>query len=156
MINKLTGNAQSAVKEVRRKRCKDIVNIEKNVNSTSLKMKYLENGKFESTDCSERHPKICRFWSKNKTGCRRESDCDFLHVTLAQHDGKASVESKVEDTEFKCVSCKDWWTNKNCVMEHNLNNHVVFLCDNWIGDKRKVFDQNWTLLDERGNLKRDL
>ena len=120
---------------------------------------YLESGKCESTDCSDRHPKLCRFWSKNKAGCRRGSDCDFLHVTLAQHDGKVTVESKVEETEFKCASCKDAWTDKNCVVEHKLNNHVMYLClncDDWIQDKTKVLDQNFTLLDERGNLRRDL
>ena len=120
---------------------------------------YLENGKCESTDCCDRHPKICKFWSKNKAGCRRGSDCDFLHVTIAQDDGKVSVESKVEDTEFKCISCKDCWTDRNCVVEHELNNHVVYFClncDDWIEDKNKVLDQNWTLLDERGHLRRDL
>ena len=86
-------------------------------------------------------------------------DCDFLHVTIAQNDQNLEVERKVKNTEYKCASCKDSWTSKNCVVEHNLNNHVLYFCLNcndWVTDKSKVLDTNWTLLDERGYLRRNL
>ena len=31
----------------------------------------------------DRHPKVCKFWMKSKSGCKRGEECDFLHVTLA-------------------------------------------------------------------------
>ena len=120
---------------------------------------YLDCGKCEQKDCSERHPKVCKFWSQNKNGCGRNLDCDFLHVTIVQNDQNVEVERKVKDTEYKCASCKDSWTSKNCVVEHNLNNHVLYFCLNcndWVTDKSKVLDTNWTLLDERGYLRRNL
>ena len=84
--------------------------------------------------------------------------CDFLHVTFAR-DQNVEGERKAKDAEYKCASCKDSWTSKNCVVEHSLNNHVLYFCLNcndWVTDKSQVLDTNWTLLDERGYLRRNL
>ena len=40
---------------------------------------YLEGKKCEMKQCKNRHPKVCKYWSKSKAGCRREGFCDFLH-----------------------------------------------------------------------------
>ena len=79
---------------------------------------YLESGKCVGKECSDRHPKTCRYWSRNKTGCARNFDCDFLHVTLVHDDGKTRIEGKVDEEEFKCASCKDCWKDKRCMEEH--------------------------------------
>ena len=110
-------------------------------------------------DCSDRHPKTCRYWSGNKSWCARKLNCDFLHVTLVRDDGKATIEYNVDDEEFNCVSCKDCWTDKMCVVEHTQNNHMVYFCLNcndWVKNKSAVLDPNWALLDEGGNLRSNL
>ena len=43
---------------------------------------YLENKKYEKDKCRDRHPKLCKFWLKGRSGCKRDSSCDFLHATL--------------------------------------------------------------------------
>ena len=102
---------------------------------------------------------MCRYWSKNKSGCARKSDCDFLHVTLVHDDGKGRVNNKVEEEKFQCASCKDCWTDKRCVVAHTQNNHAMYFCLNcndWVSNKSAVLDPNWTLLDEGGNLRTNL
>ena len=79
---------------------------------------YLESGKCVGKECSDRHPKTCIYWLRNKTGCARNSDCDFIHVTLVHDDVKARNESQVDEEEFKCASCKDCWKDKRCMEEH--------------------------------------
>jgi hypothetical protein len=118
---------------------------------------YLESGKCEYKECRDWHPKVCNFWSNNKSGCARNSDCNLLCVTLVHLDGKVTEESK--ETVFKCASCKDCWADKKCVVKHNLNHYMVYFClncDEWVKNKSEVFDPFWTLLDERGTLKSDL
>ena len=51
------------------------------------------------------------------------------------------------------------WKDKRCVEEHTLNNHRVYFCLNcndWVKNKYAVLDPNWSLLDERGNLRSNL
>ena len=120
---------------------------------------YLESGRCIGKECSDRHPKTCRYWSKNRSGCARKLDCDFLHVTLVHDDGKTIAQNKVNEEEYKCASCKDCWTDKRCVVEHTQNNHVMYFCLNcndWVRNKSAVLDPNWTLLDRSGNLRSNL
>ena len=108
---------------------------------------YLESGKCVSKECSDRDPKTCKFWSRSKTGCARNLDCDFLHATLVHDDRKARMESKVDEEEFKCASCKDCWKDKRFVAEHSMNNHVMYFCldcNDWVKNKSAVLDPNWT------------
>jgi antitoxin component YwqK of YwqJK toxin-antitoxin module len=53
---------------------------------------YFENGKCDRNNCVERHPKTCKYWLKSKEGCKRKTACNFMHVTLAQDDGKIANE----------------------------------------------------------------
>ena len=48
--------------------------------------KYIDCGKCELKNCSDRHTKACKFWSKSNMGCKRNDLCDFLHETLASDD----------------------------------------------------------------------
>ena len=107
-------------------------------------------------DCMDRHPKICKYWSKSRAGCRREGYCDFLHVTLAYDDEKAA---KVENQEFKCIGCKASWTDNRCVVNHIIDDHEVYFClncEDWVKDKSKVFHEHWSMFDKDGNLRYDV
>ena len=90
---------------------------------------------FENEDCMER----CK-WFKRESGCNR-SNCEYLHNTLATHDG------------YKCAGCLDIWNDPTCVIKHLICNQEIYFCLNcndWIKEKSRVFDQGLTLLDEQG------
>ena len=81
---------------------------------------YLDCGKCVIENCRDRHPQLCKYWSKSKSGCKRNSSCDFLHVTLVQ--GDVNVKD-VEENTYKCAGCENAWTKRNCVVEHIISNH---------------------------------
>ena len=61
--------------------------------------------------------------------------------------------------EYKCEGWKDAWTDKGCMVEHIINNRIVYFCLNcndWIHYKENVFAQGWTLMDEAGYLRTDI
>ena len=104
---------------------------------------YMESQKCTKVNCTERHPKDCK-WNKKAGGCRRQG-CDFAH-------GK-----KVSN--YKCEGCKDVWEDKSCVVEHylgNMNTYFCLNCDEWIKNKVDVFNEGWTLHDNSGNLRYDV
>ena len=85
----------------------------------------------------------------------RKTTCDFLHVTLAKDDQT----EKEEPRYYNCVGCRCDWTDKSCVIEHVINDHRDYFClncEDWVKDKTKVLDKNWTMFDERGNLRYDV
>ena len=100
---------------------------------------------------------MCRFWKKSNSGCKRENNFDFLHDTLAQDD--RSYGRKDEEQEYKCVGCESCFSDRRCIVQHLVGNQTVNFClncDDWVTDKTKVLDSNWTLLDSRGNLRTDV
>ena len=103
--------------------------------------------------CTGRHPKVCK-WYEREVGCKR-TDCDFFHGTLARHDSRGNIEAQ----NFKCASCKDVWKDENCVVKHTVKQRELYFClncDDFILDKSKVLDINWTLFDQIGNLRQDI
>ena len=49
--------------------------------------------------------------------------------------------------------------DKRCVTEHTIYNHVMYFCLNcndWVKNKSAVLEPNWTLMDERVNLRSNL
>jgi hypothetical protein len=43
--------------------------------------------------------------------------------------------------------------------KHVIRDHIVYFClncDNWVKDKTKVLDNNWTMFDGSGNLRYDV
>ena len=73
--------------------------------------------------------------------------------------------AKVIDTdqneiqEYKCVGCESCWTEKGFTVEYVVANQKVQFClncEDWIKDKSKVLDKNWTLFDQAGNLRCDV
>ena len=83
----------------------------------------------------------------SEVGCKR-NDCVYLHDDIANKEEKAH--------NFKCVSCKDTWTDSSCVVKHSVKNHQVYFClncDERVQFKENVFDQGWTLLGNDGFLR---
>ena len=120
---------------------------------------YLENGKCENKSCMERHPKVCKFWLKSRAGCKRDAACDFLHVTLAQQDKKRKDTELMSEMEFNCIGCQSSWQERRFIIQYNINNQIVNFCLNcndWVKDKSKVLDVNWTMFDDKGNLRYDV
>ena len=102
--------------------------------------------------CSGRHPKVCK-WAQREVGCKR-ADCDFFHCTLAEQQNVIN-----EVGYFKCASCKDVWQDQNCVVKHVVKHRELYFClncDDFVDDKAQVLDINWTLVDQLGNLRRDI
>ena len=61
--------------------------------------------------------------------------------------------------KFKCEGCKYTREEKNCVVEHVIENMQVFFClncDDWIQQKANVFNPGWTLFGEEGYLRQDI
>ena len=126
------------------------------IHPKSICQEYLRVEKCENQNCSQRHPKRCK-WEESKGGCKRNLACDYFHVTSAHEMENCSVENS--ESEYQCVGCKDVWNNKNCVVEHVVRKtKVVFClnCDDWIKVKEAVFDQGWTLQDEAGYLRQNI
>ena len=118
------------------------------VHSQNICEAYLKGDKCEGKICTDRHPKKCK-WMETSGGCRRNSDCDYLHVS----NGSEEYES------FKCESCKSVWKDEHCVVEHVINGHKCYFClncDDWVQLKANVFKEGWTLLDTFGNLRMDI
>ena len=66
---------------------------------------------------------------------------------------------KEEEIHFKCFSCKNMWSNKEFVVKHNILNHEIYSClncDDWVKDKSRVMDANWSLNDQNGDLRSDV
>ena len=73
-----------------------------------IQKKHLESGKCDIKDCSDRHPKVCKYWNKSNNGCKRSTECDFLHANLAKTDDKVEIEDKQDVMKFECIGCKDY------------------------------------------------
>ena len=85
--------------------------------------------------------------SKKEVGFRR-SNCDFLHVTLACNDGNKNAH---KETKYKCEGCKSVFPRDNYVVRHAIHNMELWFCLNWddfIKDKSKVWNNDWTLFDQ--------
>ena len=131
----------------------------KYIHSKTICKDYLDNKKCDSKSCIDRHPKVCKFWIKNKGGCKRNTSCDFLHVTLARNEDKPKNSDAIEEIEYTCVGCNSSWTDDKFVIKYNIKNHIVNFClncDDWVKDKAKVLDENWTMFDNAGNLRYDV
>ena len=115
---------------------------------------YSVKGRCDVENCPHRHPQICRSW-KSTNYCEININCDFLHVTMANGDDGYQISTP----KFKCASCKNVWEERSCIVTHIIQGHETFFClncEDWVKFKTNVFDQNWTLYDEAGNLKRDI
>ena len=55
-------------------------------------------------------------WLASEVGCKR-NDCEYPHDTLSRNE--------IQAKNFKCVSCKDTWTDSSCEVKHTINDHQV-------------------------------
>ena len=109
----------------------------------------MNSGKCDSKSRVDKHPKVCKFWTKSKSGCIRKTSRDFLHETPAKSD-QTHISENDEMESCRCVGCKCNWTNKCCVIKHVISGHIVYFClncEDWVKDKTKVLDNNWTMFD---------
>ena len=81
-------------------------------------------GKYDDQNCPDRHPELCKFWQSNDY--KRNTKCNFLHVTITNEGD----EKQMDTLEFKCVSCKNVWAEKNCVVKHVIKGRETFFCLN--------------------------
>ena len=110
---------------------------------------YLVSGTCGNVECCKRLPRVCK-WIESNEGCKRNSECDYLHVTIANEENSPG---------YKCASCKDTWLNSACVVEHVIQNWRLFFClncDDWVTEKSAVLMEGWTLLDRDGLLRRGI
>ena len=125
----------------------------------SICKEYLKNMKCELKDCVDRHPKICK-WLKTKLGCQRGEEFDYLHVTLANDDREISEHKHCsESRKYNCIGCKSCFTDKDCVIKHTIQNRETYFClncEDWVKEKFRVYDRNWSLLDQDGYLRMDI
>ena len=89
--------------------------------------------------------KRCRYLNKNANSTTILTVARIIKKLQSVKVQIVSFESKLEDTEFKCVSRKDCWTEQNLVVEHKPINHMIYFCINC--------DQEWSLMDERDILE---
>ena len=66
---------------------------------------YLRDDKCERKECCDRHPKRCK-WDNSDRGCRRGSECLYLHKPNAS---KTDKEKSSELKNYKCQGCKYIW-----------------------------------------------
>ena len=48
---------------------------------------FLKGQKCEKKDCLDRHPRECK-WERSSRGCKRNEECDYLHVSQANVEVK--------------------------------------------------------------------
>ena len=116
--------------------------------------KIFESQSCDDKNCEDRHPNQCK-WYNSSIGCRRNSECLYLHgIPVGGETGQTSFTGS-----YKCEGCKDIWSDKNHVQEHVINHKRIYFClncDDWIGNKSNVLTDGWTLFDEAGNLKHNI
>ena len=90
---------------------------------------FLEIGKCQSKGCSKRHPKDCRFWTREEEGCRRKDLCQYLHnitkrfkTQIPQNnlENLPATEANHGDIIYNCVQC-EYTTN----LSENLETHIT-------------------------------
>ena len=83
---------------------------------------HLESLKCTIKGCKRRHPKTCK-WFSREVGCKRQN-CDFLHGTRAGDDQIATTH-KVKG--YACGGCKSIFPQANYVVKHEIKNTSVVL-----------------------------
>jgi hypothetical protein len=114
--------------------------------------------KFEEKHLNSYHSfSLQRMRGRGSSGCKRR-DCDFLHDTLANDDGHQIQAHK----SYLCLGCKNCYEDKTCVVQNTVGKTPFYLClncDEWIKHKRtkdKIMTPGWSLLNQNGDLRRDV
>ena len=65
----------------------------------------------------------------------------------------------IENLSYICISCKDTWEDRSCVVEHLVQGTRAYFCPNyeeWVENKSKVIQEGWAMLGRAGLLETDL
>ena len=108
---KMDGQAKESKRKCRyfnRGYCKYGMNC-KFFHSKVICNEYVEEGGCQTTGCSKRHPRQCRYWTENPEGCRRSDTCQYLHVKIESLSNNESdntdIMGEVGDDEESVSPC---------------------------------------------------
>ena len=80
------------------------------VHSLKICEEHLKCGKCGDNSCNDRHPNECK-WFGTSVGCRRDTNCEYIHVTPARDD----------DKHYNCEGCKSFFEEKEPAIKHVIN-----------------------------------
>ena len=86
-------------------------------------------------DGKMRHRKMCRYWCKD--GCRRKSNCSYLHQTThmknkpsATEDeskSKSGKDDSYSEKDLKCQLCNEGLDDNDDIKKHYITEHMEHL-----------------------------
>ena len=80
-------------------------------------------------------------------------------MKLLQKETKHVYQERRKLSILAVLDAKVTGLTKACVIKYVISDHEVYFClncEDWVKDITKVLDDNWTMFDERGNLKYDV
>ena len=94
--------------------------------------------------CRKRHRLLCKY-IKSKSGCKRGSECVYLHV-----DPKEKENSVQNNSKEKCDACKFENFRKNQVKEYKVKKQrfmICHKCDKFLKHKEILVTDNFCMKD---------
>ena len=82
--------------------------------SSSVCDTFLKDGICQEKGCNERHPKDCRYWTRNIEGCNRKENCDYLH------NNSKKLSDTLATSYYECNKCDYKTTDRD-----SFNQHIV-------------------------------
>ena len=123
--------------------------------SSSICEQFQQEGMCRKKGCRERHPRNCRYWTKNPEGCKRNELCQYMHVPSKKYDQKYvqnedsevllvdisdstgsrnDIQNIVDDPyNFHCVECNIYFEMEGILRKHDSDIHKnvsTFSCSN--------------------------
>ena len=89
---------------------------------------YVKEGFCRKNNCSERHPKSCKFWTKTSGGCPRGEKCQFLHIESEKYVENDDIEElrgvRVnDDPVHDCENCQIGSHTGSALRTHRATSH---------------------------------
>ena len=96
------------------------------VHSTHICKEYTKIGICKMSNCESRHPKNCRYWCKRAEGCRRQNNCQYLHLesTRFKHN-TINPEIFIEKETLKTTPDDSNVTNADCLRQPKVDSHHI-------------------------------
>ena len=86
--------------------------------STRICEEYTNNGICKLSKCDSRHPKHCRYWCKRVEGCKRQNDCQYLHLASTRFTWYTEI-SNGDDAKGITTEDANLKTNTNNIINNN-------------------------------------
>ena len=110
--------------------------------------KYLSTGICEEKACSARHPRHCRYWSTKAEGCKRESACQYLHISSKRFIVADTNVKRNEDQNLPDESVVEPASNlAEPVIESSKEKFICNVCD-LLCDDEEVLTEHTTAAHE--------